>query len=91
MRKPQFSIRSLLLVTGLICVALVAVPFLRRVLHEREVNWLRQNLAEAEQLVNQIKPEEEQSDLTVDSAAQYLIEVQRRDALRKRLRELEEE
>lgn len=91
MRKPQFSMRSMLLVTGLICFALVAVPFLRRVLHEREVNWLRQNLAEAEQLVNQIKPEEEQSDLTVDSAAQYLIEVQRRDALRKRLRELEEE
>lgn len=91
MRKPQFSIRSLLLVTGLICIALVAVPFLRRVLHEREVNWLRQNLAEAEQLVNQIKPEEEQSDLTVDSAVQYLSEVQRRDALRKRLREPEEE
>ena len=91
MRKPQFSIRSLLLVTGLICIALVAIPFLRRVLHDREVNWLRRNLAKAEQRVDQIKPKNGQLDLTVDSAVQYLSEVQRRDALRKRLRELEEE
>ena len=88
MPRFQFSLRALLVATALVCCALVALPYWFRVLHERELKALREEISDSDERLREMGKDVQQHEPTLQESVDYLLEASKNGDMKRRLDKL---